>query len=143
MMADISPNYKLGEYSRDSILRSVKIGGTNLTLPAGQLVKITSIDTDGTWVVEPIATGNVTDIPRGVLVSGDNTKSGEYSTVVIQGDVCVEVGTEIVLGNPVHTKGGKAVKHDATAPSAFRIGWSQGAPTAAGDTVLIWFEVDI
>lgn len=77
---------------------------------------------------------------RGVLVAGDNTKSGKFSTAVIHGDVCVETGAAVPGGDRIALKAGKTVKENEASARTNIFGFAPGATDAAGDTVLIYFR---
>ena len=140
-MADITPGFEAGDFTKDSLCKECLLGGTNVQYASGDLLKITGFTANGQWTVEKIAAGNVTEIPRGVLIKGepDELVSGKYATMVIWGDVCVPVGSNTIAGGSLSTKGGKTVKSGEAASSVFNIGYAQGVAAANGDTVLIFF----
>ena len=54
MMADKSPNYKIGEFSREAVFRNIKLGCTNVTCAAGDLLKLTGVDSNDKWIMEKV-----------------------------------------------------------------------------------------
>lgn len=138
-MADQTPGFKAGEYTDQTILAACSLK-SGVTFAAGDLVKITGFESDGTPIVDKLATNNATDEPRGVIVRQDNTEGGKRSTMAIFGHICVPVGGATTAGLKLSQKNGKVVPTGTSGESNFKIGYAMGVAAAANDTILIWFQ---
>lgn len=136
-MADLNPDFDLGEYARGSVLETVELSGAIGSGDVGKMLKISGVNADKQMKV---AVAGATDHANYVAIKESVGAVGDLRQVLLRGDVKVLAGSAIAAGAPFTNKSGKAVSMSAGSSYTRVLGFSRAVFAADDDTGLVCFS---